>query len=111
MLLHIDFNNPVFPREQVLDITTMDLVDFYMAAPEADQANLFFMLLSTLYALEEMGEKEKAAHISFLAAYYLFVVATPPGSQGLARHYMGTALRLFPKEEYRQWMALIEAGN
>ena len=29
----------------------MDLVDFYMAAPEADQANLFFMLLSTLYAL------------------------------------------------------------
>ena len=52
MLLHIDFNNPVFPREQVLDITTMDLVDFYMAAPEADQANLFFMLLSTLYALE-----------------------------------------------------------
>ena len=48
--MRIDFNNPVFPREQVLDITTMDLVDFYMA--EADQANLFFMLLSTLYALE-----------------------------------------------------------
>lgn len=52
-----------------------------------------------------------AAHASFLIAYYLFILLTPPGSAQLALHYINQAITLNPLPLYSEWLALIEKGN
>ena len=69
------------------------------------------MLLASLHHYEDAGDKIRAAHLSFLAAYYLFVALTPPGSCQLALHYIKKAIALNDTSAYREWLALIEKGN
>lgn len=111
MKLQIDFGQPVFPEEMVLQIRTTDMDDFYVTASDLDKSNLFFMLLTSLHHYEEKGDSVRAAYLSFLAANYLFIALTPPGSYDLALHYMKKAIRLDPQQEYRDWLALMEKGN
>ena len=111
MKMKIDFSEPIIKEEEVLGITPTDLNGFYASASDFDRTNLFFILLTSLQHYEGEEESEKAAHLSFLAAYYLFVPLTPPGSCLLALHYIRKAIALSPKEEYREWLALMEKGN
>jgi len=111
MKLKIDFSEPIFPKEEVLMIQPTDLNDFYAAASDLDKSNLYFVLQTSLYHYEEQGLKLLAAHVSFLAAYYLFVALTPPGSGLLALHYINRALELNPLPEYEEWLKLIKKGN
>ena len=111
MKLTIDFGDPVFAREDVLQIHPIDLNDFYTGASDFDKNNLFFMLLTSLHHYEDVGDKVRAAHLSFLAANYLFIALTPPGSFQLALHYIKKAIALNDTDEYRHWLTLIEKGN
>lgn len=111
MKLRIDFGEPVIKETAVMEITPFDLDDFYVSASDLDKMNLFFVLLTSLHYYEELGEKEKAAHLSFLAAYYLFLPLTPPGSYLLTLHYIKKAIALSPKAEYQKWLELMEKGN
>jgi len=111
MKLAVDFSKPVFAREEVLRIRPTDLNDFYVDASAFDKNNIFFMLLTSLHHYEDAGDKVRAAHLSFLAAYYLFIALTPPGSCLLALHYIKKAITLNDTAEYRQWLALMEKGN
>ena len=111
MKLTIDFSEPVFARETVLQIQPTDLNDFYAGASDFDKHNIFFMLLTSLHHYEDLGDKVRAAHLSFLAACYLFIALTPPGSCLLALHYIKQAIALHDTPEYRKWLALMEKGN
>lgn len=110
MKLTIDFGAPIIPEKDVLQIRPNDLNDFYFEASDFDKNNIFFMLLTSLHHYEALGDKVRAAHLSFLAAYYL-IALTPPGSCLLALHYIKKATALNDMPEYRQWLALMEKGN
>ena len=111
MILKIDFSEPIIKEADVMEIVPSDLDKFYISASDFDKSNLFFILLTSLHFYEGKEEIEKAAHLSFLAAYYLFVTLTPPGSCLLALHYIKKALALSPKAEYQEWLLLMEKGN
>ena len=107
----VDFSEPVIQREKVLEISPLDLDDFYMKSSDFDKSNLFFILLTSLYHYEDGGDTVRAAHLSFLVACYLFITLTPPGSFNLALHYINKAISLNHLAEYDEWLALIEKGN
>lgn len=111
MELKIDFGDPIIGEEQLTRLTADDLNDFYASASEIDRLNLFFVLLNSLHHYEERGKSKQAAYLSFLAAYYLFVPLTPPGSCGLALHYIQKAIALDHKPEYEEWFRLMQKGN
>ena len=111
MQLRIDFGDPIIPKEDVLKLQPADLNDFYADASDFDKGNLFFVLLTSLHFYEEQGLKLLAAHLNYLAAYYLFVTLTPPGSCHLALYYIKKALELNPLPEYEEWLNLIKKGN
>lgn len=111
MKLAIDFGSPVFDEEAAKAMTAADLDSFYASAGEVDQLNLFFQLEASFHRYLAEGKRELAARLAFLAAYYLFTPLTPPASQELALYYIGEAVRLDPRREYREWLALMEQGN
>ena len=111
MNICVDFSEPVIQKEKVLEIRPLDLDEFYMTASDFDKSNLFFILLASLYHYEDTGDSVRAAHLSFLAAYYLFITLTPPGSFNLALHYINKAISLNHLAEYDEWLILIEKGN
>ena len=111
MRLKIDFSNPIFEAETAAAITTQDLNDFYAAAGEVDQLNLFFQLEASFHHHLEAGRAELSAHLAFLTAYYLFTPLTPPASCELAERYIHEALKLCPLPEYQEWSELIRQGN
>ena len=88
-----------------------DLDDFYVSASDTDRMNLFFILLTSLHYYERNGDIVRAAHLSFLAAYYVFTPLTPPGSHYLALHYMNKAISLNSLPEYSEWLVVMEKGN
>ena len=75
------------------------------------RVNLFFILLASLHYYEENGDAVRAAHLSFLTAYYVFTPLTPPGSECLALHYMNKAVSLNPIPEYKEWLLIMGKGN
>ncbi len=109
--LQIDWERPIFQENIILQIAPSDLDDFYVAASGLDKANLFFVLLTSFQHYLERKERERAAHLSFLMAYYLFNALTPPGSYELSKHYIKQAVSLNPIELYTEWLSLIEKGN
>ncbi len=111
MKLKIDFGEPVLDKELAESLELRDLDDFYAASSEPDQLNLFFILLASLHHYEDAGDTVLAAHLSFLAAYYLFTPLTPPGSWPLSMHYIEKAVCLDPKPEYLEWRELMAGGN
>ena len=111
MKILIDFSEPIIGKEQILDIRPADLDDFYLAASDYDKNNLFFVLLNSILHYEDSGDIVGAAHLNFLAAYYLYSALTPPGSQGLALHYINKAVLLNHLAEYDEWLDLIKKGN
>ncbi|MBE6898493.1 MAG: hypothetical protein E7475_05760 [Ruminococcaceae bacterium] len=111
LTLHINWSEPLIEDGEVLLIKPTDLNDFYAKASDLDKSNLFFILLNSFHHYFDLGETEKAAHLSFLLAYYLFVPLTPPASCDLALHYIKQALSLNPLDEYRKWLSLMEKGN
>lgn len=111
MEIHVDYGKPALRKSEIFALTARDLDDFYASAAETDRFGLFFVLLTTLCRLEEREEREAAARVCYLTAYYVFTTLTPPGSLELARHYIRRALALHPTEEYREWLALMESGN
>ncbi len=111
MTLKIDFSQPIFPKTIVHEITVSDLDNFYAVSSDLDKSNLFFMLLTSAYHYENSEDFVTAAHLYFLAAYYLFVPLTPPGSYQLALHYINKAIMLNPSFEYKEWFSFMEKGN
>lgn len=111
MKVGIDFDKPIIEKERVLEIGSGDLGDFYASASAIDRSNLFFVLLASLHHYEESGDAVRAAHLSFLMAYYVFTPLTPPGSHCLALHYMNKAISLNPLPEYEDWLSIMEGGN
>lgn len=111
MQITIDWANPVITEQEVLQIQTSDLDDFYVQASDFEKSNLFFVLLASFHDYHEKGDTERAAYLCFLIAYYLFVPFTPPGSAALAMHYINEAIRLNPLDLYQTWKLLIEKGN
>lgn len=111
MKIKIDFGEPIIAESTVMDIVPTDLDDFYVTASVHDKTNLFFVLLASAQYYENKKDKEKAAHLYFLTAFYLFVPLTPPGSCMLALHYINKALELNPLPEYLEWLGLIQKGN
>lgn len=102
MKLAIDFGRSVFDEETAKAMTAADLDSFYASAGEVDQLNLFFQLEASFHRYLAEGKRELAARLAFLAAYYLFTPLTPPASQELALYYIGEAVRLDPRREYRE---------
>lgn len=111
MRLKIDWEEPIIQEDDVMQIQTSDLDDFYVAENDFDKTNLFFVLLTSFHYYLGKEEQEKSAHLSFLISYYLFTTLTPPGSWELAMHYIKQAISLSPLEEYHEWLLLIEKGN
>lgn len=111
MKININFDKPIIHKEKILDITPSDLDDFYSTASVCDKNNLFFILLSSIHHYEDSGDFVEAAHLNYLAAYYLFVALTPPGSSDLALHYIKKAISFNPLAEYDGWLDLIKKGN
>ena len=111
MQLRIDWDNPIIDENIIQQIQPADLDDFYVSADAVDRANLFFVLLTSLHHYLDKEQQEKAAHLCFLMAYYLFVPLVPPGSCELALYYIKKALSLNPLAEYAAWLPLMEAGN
>ena len=111
MKMKIDFGEPIIAASDVMSLMPTDLNDFYAEASDLDKSNLFFVLLASAQHDEDKKDKEKAAHVYFLTAFYLFVPLTPPGSCMLALHYINKALVLNPLPEYQEWFGLIQKGN
>ena len=111
MKILIDFNEPIICKDKILDIRPADLDDFYLTASGYDKNNLFFVLLNSILHYEDGGDIVEAAHLNFLAAYYLFSALTPPGSHNLALHYINRAISLNHLAEYNEWLDLIKKGN
>ena len=111
MQIHIDWSKPILRQDDALRFRPSDLNNFYAEADGFDKTNLFFVLLASFHHYMDGGDTERAARLSFLLAYYLFVPLTPPGSQALARHYIQQAVSLHPPEEYEAWRVLMERGN
>ncbi len=111
MVLKINWNEPIIQKSDVMQIQPSNLDDFYVVADNVDKINLFFILLTSFHHYLDKEEGRKAAHLSFLMAYYLFLPLTPPGSWELAMHYIKQAISLNPLEEYKEWLLLIEKGN
>lgn len=111
MKILIDFNEPIICKEKILGIRPADLDDFYLAASDYDKNNLFFVLLNSVFHYESSGDIVEAAHLNFVAAYYLYSALTPPGSQNLALHYINRAVSLNHLAEYDEWFDLIKKGN
>ena len=111
MELRIDFGDPLIGEEQLAKLTTDVLNSFYVSASEVDRLNLFFLLLNSAHHYEEKRKMEQAAYLYFVAAYYLFIPLTPPGSCSLALHYLKKAITLDSKQEYREWLTLMQKGN
>lgn len=109
--MRIKFDEPIIGKDNVLEIGSKDLDDFYVSASDTDRMNLFFILLTSLHYYERNGDTVRAAHLSFLAAYYVFTPLTPPGSHYLALHYMNKAISLNPLPEYSEWLVVMEKGN
>ena len=109
--MRIKFDEPIIGKDNVLEIGSKDLDDFYVSASDTDRMNLFFILLTSLHYYEENGDAVRAAHLCFLAAYYVFTPLTPPGSECLALHYMNKAVSLNPIPEYKEWLSIMEKGN
>lgn len=111
MKIEIDWGEPIIQEKAVMQIQPSDLDAFYATASDFDKSNLFFVLLTSLHHYLDKSEQEKAAHLSFLIAYYLFITLTPPGSCELAMYYINQAVSLNPLEIYKEWIPLIEKGN
>lgn len=111
MSLKVDFDEPIIQENDIMQIQTSDLDDFYVAANDLDKTNLFFVLLTSFQHYLDKGKQKNAAHLSFLMAYYLFITLTPPGSWELAMHYIKQAISLNPLDEYQEWLSLIEKGD
>lgn len=111
MILKVDWEEPIIQENDVLQIQPSDLNDFYVAASDFDKSNIFFVLLTSFHYYHACKSSEKAAHLSFLIAYYLFITLTPPGSWELAMYYIDQAISLNPLETYKEWHTLIEQGN
>ncbi len=109
--MRIKFDEPIIGKDNVLEIDSKDLDDFYVSASDTDRMNLFFILLTSLHYYEGNGDTVRAAHLSFLVAYYAFTPLTPPGSHYLALHYMNKAISLNPLLEYNEWLVVMEKGN
>ncbi len=106
--MRIKFDEPIIGKDNVLEIGSKDLDDFYVSASDIDRVNLFFVLLTSLHYYEENEDTIRAAHLSFPTAYYVFTPLTPPGSHYLALHYMNKAISLNPLPEYRGWLAIMD---
>lgn len=111
MKLEINWAEPVIKEQEVFQIEPVDLSDFYIAAEDFDKSNLFFVLLTSFHHYLDKEDNQRAAHLSFLMAYYLFITLTPPGSSDLAMHYIKQSICLNPLHEYKEWLPLIEKGN
>lgn len=111
MKLKIDFAEPVIPEKAVCEISTSDLDDSYAGSSDFDKGNLFFVLLASAHHYDDKNDFVKAAHLYFLAAYYLFMPLTPPGSYELSLHYINKAIARNPLSEYKEWRSLMEQGN
>lgn len=111
MNIKIDFAEPIIEMSRVLEMSSRDLDDFYVSATDCDRGNLFFILLASLHHYEESGDTVRAAHLSFLTAYYVFTPLTPPGSHQLALHYIKKAVSMNPLPEYKEWLLIMEKGN
>ncbi|MEZ3505832.1 MAG: hypothetical protein K1W10_02540 [Lachnospiraceae bacterium] len=111
MGIRIDFSEPVIEKGIVMEMGSGDLDDFYASASDFDKSNLFFILLASLHYYEESGDTVRAAHLSFLTAYYVFTPLTPPGSHQLALHYIKKAVSMNPLSEYKEWLSIMEKGN
>ena len=111
MGIRIDFSEPVIEKGIVMEMSSEDLDDFYASASDFNKSNLFFILLASLHHYEESGDIVKAAHLSFLTAYYVFTPLTPPGSHQLALHYIKKAVSMNPLSEYKEWLSIMEKGN
>ncbi len=109
--MRIKFDEPIIGKDNVLEIGSKDLDDFYVSASDTDRMNLFFILLTSLHYYEGNGDAVRAAHLSFLMAYYVFAPLTPPGSECLALYYMNKAVSLNPIPEYKEWLSIMEKGN
>ena len=79
--MRIKFDEPIIGKDNVLEIGSKDLDDFYVSASDIDRMSLFFILL------------------------------TPPGSHYLALHYMNKAISLNSLPEYSEWLVVMEKGN
>lgn len=75
--MRIKFDEPIIGKDNVLEIGSKELDDFYAAASDIDRINLFFILLASLHYYEEKGDTVRTAHLSFLMAYYVFAPLTP----------------------------------
>ena len=111
MKILINFSEPIICKNKVLDISPTDLDDFYLTASDYDKNNLFFILLTSIHYYEDSGDTVEAAHLNFLAAYYLFNTLTPPGSPSLALYYINRAISLNHLAKYDEWFDLIKKGN
>ena len=111
MELRIDFTEPLLSAGVAHKLQTADLDNFYAAHDDNDRNNLFFVLLASYQHYAAQDEKELAAHLAFLLAYYLFVALTPPASAELAAYYIRQAISLNPLDEYEKWRQLMERGN
>lgn len=109
--VEIGHDHPVLAKGAALAVQPSDLDDLYAAAAECDRTDLFFVLLASIHHYESSHDAAEAAHLNFLAAYYLFVALTPPGSSDLALHYIDRAIALDRLPLYDEWRALILKGN
>ena len=111
MMIKIDYSEPVIEKGIVMEMSSEDLDDFYASASDFDKSNLFFILLASLNHYEEGGDTVRAAHLSFLTAYYVFAPLTPPGSHQLALYYIKKAISMNSLPEYEEWLSIMEKGN
>ena len=107
----IDFSNPILDKQTAEQLATNILDDFYVSENVYNKFNLYFVLEISIIFYEKSGDTALAAHLSFLAAYYIFYALTPPGSYELALYHMSNAIRLNDTSEYREQLEIMKKGN
>ena len=111
MKISIDWERPFFSGEEILQMDTSALDDFYAFANETNRLNLFFILEASFHRCLKEEKNDISARAAYLIAYYLFVPLTPPASVELAMYYIEEALRLCPLPEYETLRENIAGGN
>lgn len=108
---YFSFYSEPIPVENIVLLTEDILNDLYAASSEVDQLNIFFHLQNEYFFLKNAEKVSETAYLCYIISYYIFTALTPPHSEELALEYIKEAIRLEPKEEYRDWLEIVKKGN
>jgi len=104
--IHCD--EAIFKMKEAAEMEITDLDAFYDSAKVEDRMNLYFELEASFLRYLADGYCDLAAHVAYLAAYYIEKKLHAVSGKEMASYYLNRAIQLCPANEYLQLLAEIK---